>query len=247
MSTSDTATILHLQTSAHSLVRQSPAIASHLYGRFLERANTKDIRLPSQLARSACAACNTVWIPGYNLQVLLHNSRKENSPRIAKRKDKQQRQSAKKAKENVEQDRISPDSSKVTSSNVSLRDNQTAVDGSSGGNGNKILCYICLTCGNVTRFSVPSASLGSQNKSILQIDIQAPVSTPQKGSGAFGVHTPVQDPPSSTKLSTSASSRKRQKLRKQNSLQQMLAKAKAERSGKQASEMKLMDIMKSAK
>ncbi|KAK9368435.1 hypothetical protein V1509DRAFT_622896 [Lipomyces kononenkoae] len=246
MSVSDTATILHLQTSAHALIRQSPAIATHLYGRFIQRANTKDISLPSQLARSACAACDTVWIPGYNLQVLLQNSHKRNSTLPAKRKDKRQRQTAKSAKDHFEQDVISADSSKSTSNNVSPRDNRTVKDGSSREHRNKVLCYLCLTCGNVTRFSIPSSSQGSQ-KNIPQVDIQTPVSTPQKGGSTFGVHTPVNDPPSSTKLSTSASSRKRQKMRKQNSLQQMLAKAKAERSEKQVSEMKLTDIMKLAR
>ncbi|KAK9385691.1 hypothetical protein V1515DRAFT_607615 [Lipomyces mesembrius] len=234
MSASDTTTILHLQTSAHTIIRQSPAIASHLYGSFREIANTKFINLPSQLARSACAACNTVWIPGYNLQVLLHTSHSKKTASLAKRKDKRQRQTDKIVKEHIEQDNTNADLKK--SANIDCK-NQIYHK--------KVLCYICLVCGHMTRFSIPGINVVSQSKNIVQTAIETPTSTPQRAGGNFGLITPVQDSPSSTKLSTSASSRKRQKIRKQNSLQQMLAKAKAEKSENNQSRMKLMDILKS--
>ncbi|KAK9331640.1 hypothetical protein V1520DRAFT_64633 [Lipomyces starkeyi] len=245
MSVSDTTTILHLQTSAHSIIRQSPAIASHLYGSFREIANTKFMSLPSQLARSACAACNTVWIPGYNLQVLLHTSHSKKTASLAKRKDKRQRQTDKIVKEHIEQDNRNADLKKFANNGV-LPKKETVIDCKNQIYHKKVLCYFCLTCGHMTRFSIPGINAVSQNKNIVPTAIETPTSTPQRAGGNFGINIPAQDSPSSTKLSTSASSRKRQKMRKQNSLQQMLAKAKAEKSEKIPSGMKLMDIMKSA-
>ncbi|KAK9352043.1 hypothetical protein V1523DRAFT_415019 [Lipomyces doorenjongii] len=243
MSASDTTTILHLQTSAHSIIRQSPAVASHLYGSFREIANTKFINLPSQLARSACAACNTVWIPGYSLKVLLHDSHSKKIVSLAKRKDKRQRQTDKIVKEGIEQNNTDAALKKFANNGVFPK--KETIDFRDQIYHKLVLCYICLVCGHMTRFSIPGINVVSQSNNIVPTVIETPTSTPQRAGGSFGIITPIQDSPSSTKLSTSASSRKRQKMRKQNSLQQMLAKAKAEKSEKNQT-MKLMDIMKSA-
>ncbi|KAJ8101412.1 hypothetical protein POJ06DRAFT_96441 [Lipomyces tetrasporus] len=245
MSASDTSTISHLQSSAHSLVRSSPAIASHLYGKFLETASTKYIKLPTQLARSACAACNTVWIPGYNLQVYLHSFRAKTPASPAKRKDKRQREADKIVKEHLDHRIISVDSKKIEINNLPP-ENDKVMDGKDKRGKFTVLCYICLTCTHITRFSIPDINSSLQGKNIVSRVMETPTSTPQKAGGSEGQRTPVQDTPSSAKLSTSASSRKRQKMRKQNSLQQMLAKVKAEKSERQGNGLNLMDIMKSS-
>ncbi|KAK9322629.1 hypothetical protein V1517DRAFT_129199 [Lipomyces orientalis] len=242
---SETSTILHLQSSAHSLVRSSPGVASHLYGKFLETATAKHIRLPSQLARSACAACNIVWIPGYNLQVFLHSSYATTPASPVKRKDKRQRQADKIVKEDVDHRIISADSKKIAVNNLPPK-KEKVMDRKGKGGQFAVLCYLCLTCTHITRFAIPDINLSSQGKNIVSRLMETPTSTPQKAGGSEGLRTPVQDTPSSAKLSTSASSRKRQKMRKQNSLQQMLAKVKAEKSERQGNGLNLMDIMKSS-
>ncbi|KAK9466378.1 hypothetical protein V1512DRAFT_167599 [Lipomyces arxii] len=222
------ATVKFLQSAAYDLIQTSPAISAHLYERFLETAEVFDFSLPTQqLSRLACLACNTVWIPGCNVHVCLHDYGPRDRPSkvVKKRKDKRQRLAALDLK----------------SPKFILKD-EILVNRFTG----KTVCYVCLVCEHVTRFrlspvnKIPAYPLVPAELTPMAI----PVSTPLRTNAEPKLQTPKAVTPTSTPVSSNASSKKRQKMRKQNSLQQMLVKAKAEKQGRT---MNLMDMMKSAK
>ncbi|KAK9381997.1 uncharacterized protein V2V93DRAFT_366144 [Kockiozyma suomiensis] len=227
--------LVYLQTAAHSLARTSPAISSHIYARFVESAAVNNIILPVQLERSACSACNAVWIPGYNLLIMLLHNRKTSEKKVFKKRlDRRQRlERLKHANEHMS---LREPLSNKTESESSL---------SKLGKNEQLLCYVCLSCEKVTRFVIPDLHASAAPVST---EISTPVSTPGKqlsNNLRDSIQTP-QNTPNSEKSSTGSSSKKRQKARKQNSLQMILAKAKAEREGKKEGGMSLLDMMKTA-
>ncbi|KAK7203912.1 hypothetical protein BZA70DRAFT_296757 [Myxozyma melibiosi] len=210
-------TLVHLQSAAHSLARTSPALAAHIYQRFVETAAEEGVVLPVQLARMACAGCHAVWVPGYNLKVVR--------------------------------------SSESSSNNNSNNNNNDSTKPLSQG---KILCYICLSCERVTRFTstdppktqpstpLPSLIPPASSTPSRPHPLSSSSSSSSQVSTASSPRTPLQTAPSAAdKVATGSSGKKRQKMRKQNSLHMMLAKAKAEREGKQGG-LGLLDMMKSA-
>ncbi|KAK9478172.1 hypothetical protein V1514DRAFT_331809 [Lipomyces japonicus] len=233
MSASTEALLLHLQTSAHAVL-DVPAISSHLYRQFISQAEIRNVTLPDQLFRSACAACNTVWIPGKNLRVKLVHLRVAKNQVNKRRKDKRQRERERNKPLENDQEKNSE------SHRPSKLPNQDLVNYKSSHK--RILCYSCLVCGLDTRFELPprSARIPKTENADRTASSQNLVNSPQTS-----VHNVPLDLLAQNK--SSASSRNRQKMRKQNSLQQMLAKAKAERERTNKNgKLKIMDIMKSA-
>ncbi|KAK9461572.1 uncharacterized protein V1516DRAFT_684618 [Lipomyces oligophaga] len=189
------------QSSAHLLSRSAPSVAAHICKTFIQTAKSNEIVLPSQLLRSSCGVCNSVWIPGYNLLVLSRKRRKlKNAARTAKL--------------------------------INWRTDTVADKGSE-------LCYICLACEKVTRFAY------SDMDSKLEVMDEKPTNGRQIPESVLNISSETEG-----KTTSGQSSRKRQKLRKQNTLQMMLAKSRAEKVAKSTnpgpSGINLMDMMKSS-
>ncbi|KAK9457290.1 hypothetical protein V1511DRAFT_493240 [Dipodascopsis uninucleata] len=233
MSASTNLKLLHLQTAAYCLQDKSPEISSHLYKRFVDTAATNDVQLPDQLSRIACTACSTIWISGVNVKVVLYTLRSEKKKSINKRGriDKRERILRKK-----QQTQRQTDSAVTPQELPSTSDNESSYSSMY----EKLLCYICLRCGQITRFLLPTNSRFPKLESPQSLTA---VTSSSDSNGKSLLETKISNKAEPIKPSANNSNKARQKLRKNNSLFQMLAKAKAEKAEKEEKDIKQMDLM----